>query len=108
MVLLNLLQLWRINETTFNFRVFNKDFVGLDVNGNGTQVVAVSKTPGSSETFEIIRKPDDLRRVRIKAPNGFFLQVMINVPILVLIVEINCDGLIVNLYMCCRQDQRCW
>ncbi|XP_009373176.2 probable glucan 1,3-beta-glucosidase A [Pyrus x bretschneideri] len=67
-------KLWRINETTFNFRVFNKDFVGLDVNGNGTQVVAVSKIPGTSETFEIIRKPDDLRRVRIKAPNGFFLQ----------------------------------
>ncbi|CAB4267100.1 unnamed protein product [Prunus armeniaca] len=67
-------RLWRINETTFNFRVFNKDFVGLDVKGNGAQVVAVSKTPGSSETFEIIRKPDDLSRVRIKAPNGFFLQ----------------------------------
>lgn len=71
-----LLQLWRINETTFNFRVFNKDFVGLDVKGNGAQVVAVSKTPGSSETFEIIRKPDDSSRVRIKAPNGFFLQVI--------------------------------
>ncbi|ONI35051.1 hypothetical protein PRUPE_1G512300 [Prunus persica] len=67
-------RLWRINETTFNFRVFNKDFVGLDVKGNGAQVVAVSKTPGSSETFEIIRKPDDSSRVRIKAPNGFFLQ----------------------------------
>ncbi|BFG19237.1 hypothetical protein CerSpe_055110 [Prunus speciosa] len=66
--------LWRINETTFNFRVFNKDFVGLDVKGNGAQVVAVSKTPGSSETFEIIRKPDDSSRVRIKSPNGFFLQ----------------------------------
>ncbi|VVA13762.1 PREDICTED: glucan 1 3-beta-glucosidase [Prunus dulcis] len=67
-------RLWRINETTFNFRVFNKDFVGLDVKGNGAQVVAVSKTPGSSETFEIIRKPNDSSRVRIKAPNGFFLQ----------------------------------
>ncbi|CAL8997300.1 unnamed protein product [Prunus brigantina] len=67
-------RLWRINETTFNFRVFNKDFVGLDVKGNGAQVVAVSKTPGSSETFAIIRKPDDSSRVRIKAPNGFFLQ----------------------------------
>ncbi|KAL6296944.1 hypothetical protein ACE6H2_005086 [Prunus campanulata] len=67
-------RLWRINETTFNFRVFNKDFVGLDVKGNGAQVVAVSKTPGSSETFEITRKPDDSSRVRIKAPNGFFLQ----------------------------------
>ncbi|GLU16222.1 hypothetical protein SLE2022_326660 [Rubroshorea leprosula] len=39
--------LWSINETTFNFRVSNKQFVGLDTNGNG---------------------------VRIKAPNGFFLR----------------------------------
>uniref|UniRef100_A0A2N9ECL6 DUF7910 domain-containing protein n=1 Tax=Fagus sylvatica TaxID=28930 RepID=A0A2N9ECL6_FAGSY len=63
--------LWRINETTFQLRVFNKQFVGLCTNGN---VVAVSTTPGKSETFVIVRKSDDLNRVRIKAPNGFFLQ----------------------------------
>ncbi|PRQ21502.1 putative glucan 1,3-beta-glucosidase [Rosa chinensis] len=67
-------KLWRINETTFNFRVFGKQFVGIDVKGNGKDVVAVVTAPGVSETFEIIRKPDDSSRVRIKAPNGFFLQ----------------------------------
>ncbi|XP_010269195.1 PREDICTED: glucan 1,3-beta-glucosidase A-like [Nelumbo nucifera] len=68
-------KLWRINETTFQFRVFNRQFVGLDVQGDGIKVVAVSNTAGGSETFEIVRKPDDLSRVRIKAPNGLFLQV---------------------------------
>lgn len=66
--------MWRINETTFNFRVYGKQFVGIDVKGNGKDVVAVASAPGVSETFEIIRKPDDSSRVRIKAPNGFFLQ----------------------------------
>jgi hypothetical protein len=68
--------LWRINETSFNFRVFNNQFVGLDSNGKGIDVVAVSSTPGNSERFKIVRKSDDLSRVRIKAPNGFFLQVI--------------------------------
>ncbi|KAJ7965677.1 Glucan 1,3-beta-glucosidase like [Quillaja saponaria] len=63
-------KLWRINETTFQFRVFNKQFVGLD----GIEVVAVSKTSIGSLTFEIVRKGDDLNHVRIKASNGFFLQ----------------------------------
>ncbi|XP_059432827.1 probable glucan 1,3-beta-glucosidase A [Corylus avellana] len=67
-------RLWRINERTFNFRVFNKQFVGLGSNGKGINAVAVSSTPGASERFEIVRKSDDLSRVRIKAPNGFFLQ----------------------------------
>ncbi|KAK7844121.1 hypothetical protein CFP56_011609, partial [Quercus suber] len=66
--------LWRLNETTFQFRVSNKQFVGLNNNGNGIDVVAVSTTPGKSETFEIVRKSDDKSRVRIRAPNGFFLQ----------------------------------
>lgn len=68
-------QLWRINEITFNFRVFNKQFMGLDKAGNGIDMVAVASKPGISETFEIIRKSDDLNRVRIRASNGFFLQV---------------------------------
>lgn len=66
--------MWRINETNFHFRVFNKQFIGLDTNGNGIDIVAESNTPGSSETFEIVRNSIDLSRVRIKAPNGFFLQ----------------------------------
>lgn len=68
-------QLWRINETTFNLRVFNKQFVGLDKGGNGVDIVAVAASPGRTETFQIQRNPDDLNRVRIRAPNGFFLQV---------------------------------
>ncbi|KAJ4701294.1 Glucan 1,3-beta-glucosidase like [Melia azedarach] len=68
-------RLWRISETNFQLRVFNKQFVGLKNNGNGIDVVAESNTPGSSETFEIVRNSNDLNRVRIKAPNGLFLQV---------------------------------
>ncbi|OIT06001.1 PREDICTED: probable glucan 1,3-beta-glucosidase A [Nicotiana attenuata] len=65
-------KVWRINSTSFNFRVFNKEFVGVDGSGN---VVAVENKPGFSETFEIVRNSDDSSRVRIKASNGFFLQV---------------------------------
>ncbi|KAL7245708.1 hypothetical protein ACSBR2_000941 [Camellia fascicularis] len=69
-------KLWRINETSYQLRVFNKQFVGVDSGGNGIDMVAiVADTPGRSETFEIVRNSDDLNRVRIKAPNGFFLQV---------------------------------
>ncbi|KAL3351723.1 hypothetical protein AABB24_020013 [Solanum stoloniferum] len=65
-------KIWRINSTTFNFRVFNKEFVGIDGSGN---VVAVQNKAGISETFEIVRNSDDPNRVRIKSTNGFFLQV---------------------------------
>ncbi|KAF3447305.1 hypothetical protein FNV43_RR12488 [Rhamnella rubrinervis] len=64
-------RLWRLNECAFHLRVFGKQFVGVDhLNG----VVAVSNSPGGSETFEIVRKSGDSKRVRIKAVNGFFLQ----------------------------------
>lgn len=66
------MQIWRINSTTFNFRVFNKEFVGIDGSGN---VVALENKAGNSETFEIVRNSDDPNRVRIKSTNGFFLQV---------------------------------
>lgn len=68
-------RLWRINETTFQFRVFKDQFMGLDAAGNGIDIVAVAKTPGGLETFQIVRNPSNSSRVRIKAPNGFFLQV---------------------------------
>ncbi|KAK3157432.1 hypothetical protein QOZ80_2AG0122140 [Eleusine coracana subsp. coracana] len=64
-------RLWRINETTFNFRVFGGQFWGVD--GTGA-VVATATTPGPSETFQIVRRNSDLSRVRIRAPNGLFLQ----------------------------------
>lgn len=56
-------------------RVFNRQFIGVDKQGQGVDLVATSNTPGRWETFEIVRKADDLNRVRIKAPNGFFIQV---------------------------------
>ncbi|XP_068315828.1 probable glucan 1,3-beta-glucosidase A [Pyrus communis] len=63
-------RLWRIDESSFNFRVFNKQFVGL----SNQDVVAVSGSPGNSETFRIVRKDGDPNRVRIQASNGLFLQ----------------------------------
>ena len=39
------MQLWRIDETTFNFRVFGNQFVGVDGAG---RVVATATTPGPS------------------------------------------------------------
>ena len=66
-------QLWRINETSFHIRVFNKQFLGLD--STGINLVATSTDSETSGIFEIIRKSDDPSRVRIKAPNGLFLQV---------------------------------
>lgn len=69
------MQLWRLNQTTFQMRVFNRQFIGVDKQGQGVDLVAISNTPGTWETFEIVRKADDLNRVRIKAPNGFFIQV---------------------------------
>ncbi|XP_039158266.1 probable glucan 1,3-beta-glucosidase A [Eucalyptus grandis] len=66
-------RLWRISDTKFNLRVFNKQFVGLQ--GQGTTVVAVSSTPSISETFDIVRNPNNPNRVRLQASNGMFLQV---------------------------------
>ncbi|MBA0707200.1 hypothetical protein Golax_019271 [Gossypium laxum] len=63
-------RLWRVSESCFNLRVFNKQFVGLGSQG----VQAVSDTPTDTETFEIVRKDDDRNRVRFKASNGLFLQ----------------------------------
>jgi len=67
-------QLWRINETYFNFRVFHKLFVGLEDQGN--KVTAFSDTAGNPETFQIVRKNDDRSIVRLQASNGQFLQVL--------------------------------
>lgn len=47
---------------------------------DGIKVVAVVNTSTDSETFHIIRKSDDPNRVRIKASNGFFLQVIRPLP----------------------------
>lgn len=72
--LLNL-QLWRIDESTFNFRVSNKDFIGLSGEGEGIRVVAHAAEPGPNETFIIVRNVDNPSRVRILASNNLYLQV---------------------------------
>jgi len=74
-------QLWRINEETFKFRVFNKQFVGLDE----INVVAVSNSSIDSETFHIVKENDNSTLVRIKASNGYFLQVIIYVILIIIL-----------------------
>ena len=43
--------LWRINETTFNLKVFGNQFVGVQSEGS---VVATATSPGKSETFRLV------------------------------------------------------
>ncbi|KAL5224209.1 hypothetical protein ABZP36_010848 [Zizania latifolia] len=64
-------KLWRINESTFNLKVFNNQFV--TVAGDGVTVVATVTSPGPGEAFQIVRNADKTR-VRIRAPSGKFLQ----------------------------------
>ncbi|QCE00519.1 glucan 1 [Vigna unguiculata] len=63
-------RLWRLDENTFRFRVFNKQFVGLD----GVKVVAVSNISTNSSTFNVVKESANSNRVRIRASNGHFLQ----------------------------------
>lgn len=67
-------RLWRVNETFYNFRVNNKQFIGLENQGQGNGLVAASNTAGYSETFRIVRKDGDSSRVRLSASNGMFIQ----------------------------------
>ena len=64
-------KLWRIDENTFNFKVFSNQFVTVA----GVNVVATASTPGQSETFQLVRNDADNNKMRIRAPNGSFLQV---------------------------------
>ncbi|KAH9718592.1 Mannan endo-1,4-beta-mannosidase [Citrus sinensis] len=65
-------KLWRINETFYNFRLSNKQFIGLENQGN--KLVAVSATEKFPEAFQITRKNGEPHRVRFRASNGFFFQ----------------------------------
>ncbi|XP_075497576.1 putative glucan 1,3-beta-glucosidase A [Primulina tabacum] len=65
-------RLWRIDERTFNFRVFNKDFIGI----MGGTAIAQAAQPGSTETFVIVRNGTDPLRIRILAPNGLYFQAL--------------------------------
>ncbi|CAM0958861.1 unnamed protein product [Alopecurus aequalis] len=62
--------LWRIDKNTFNFKVFTNQFVSVA----GVNVVATASTSGQSETFQLVRNDADKDRMRIRAPNGSFLQ----------------------------------
>ncbi|KAK0595695.1 hypothetical protein LWI29_009132 [Acer saccharum] len=68
-------RLWRVNETFFNLRVNNKQFFGLENQGQGNRLVAVSNTAGYWETFQIERNNNDRNRVRFRASNGMLIQV---------------------------------
>lgn len=70
------MQLWRINETFFSLRVSNKQFVGLENEGEGDKLVAVSTSPKSSEIFQIVREEGNNYQVRLQASNGQFVQVL--------------------------------
>ncbi|KAK1360462.1 hypothetical protein POM88_044936 [Heracleum sosnowskyi] len=65
---------WRINETSYQLRVFNKQFIGVDKDANNV-VLATTTVPGESQIFQIVRNSDNANRVKIKASNGFFLQI---------------------------------
>ncbi|KAL8136926.1 hypothetical protein V2J09_002927 [Rumex salicifolius] len=68
-------KLWRINQNTFNFRVFFNQFVGLgSADGIPNRAVSVATTPSNSESFQIVRHINDTNRIKIRASNGIFLQ----------------------------------
>ncbi|KAG8088406.1 hypothetical protein GUJ93_ZPchr0010g9234 [Zizania palustris] len=64
-------KLWRIDENTFNLKVFNNQFV--TVASDSITVVATVTSPGPGEAFQLVRN-DDKTRVRIRAPDGRFMQ----------------------------------
>lgn len=70
------MQLWRIDENSFNFRVTKKKFMGLS-RKETNRIVAVQDQPGDKETFQIVRKEGKPNRIRIQASNGLFLQVLL-------------------------------
>ncbi|XP_073354926.1 uncharacterized protein [Aegilops tauschii subsp. strangulata] len=52
-------KLWRINEVTFNFKMFGNQFVGVKSDGS---LVATAASLGRSETFRLVRSPGDQYR----------------------------------------------
>ncbi|CAA7401014.1 unnamed protein product [Spirodela intermedia] len=56
--------LWRVDSTHFQFRVFLKQFVGVNTGG---KAVAVITQPGPLETFEIVRNTGDPNRARTES-----------------------------------------
>ncbi|KAL0361649.1 UNVERIFIED_CONTAM: hypothetical protein Sradi_3849400 [Sesamum radiatum] len=67
-------RLWRINESTFNFRVHNRDFIGVGSSDQGKSAFARATEAGEDETFVIVRNNGNPLRVRIRCSNGLYLQ----------------------------------
>ncbi|KAJ3702640.1 hypothetical protein LUZ61_006345 [Rhynchospora tenuis] len=63
-------KLWRVNETTFYLRAAFGQFVRIST--KSSDLVANATNPGKSEEFVFIRSSNN--RVRIRAPNGLFIQ----------------------------------
>lgn len=98
--------MWRVNETFFNLRVSNKQFVGLEDEGGKNKLVAGLDSPGKKETFEIVRNNDDRNRVRIRAANGLFLQVVEYFWLMLLIRIRTVKDCVGDLFVYIRQYQR--
>lgn len=64
-------QLWRVNESTFYLRVSNGEFVRIST--RSSRLMAKATNPSTMEEFVIVRNSNNC--VRIKAPNGSFVQV---------------------------------
>ncbi|KAG0492914.1 hypothetical protein HPP92_006312 [Vanilla planifolia] len=64
----------RITEKTFQFRAFKWQFFELNDHKHLIAVSTSSQNSDPSKTFELIRKDNDPNRIRLRAPNGFFLQ----------------------------------
>ncbi|KAG0492912.1 hypothetical protein HPP92_006310 [Vanilla planifolia] len=63
----------RITEKTFQFRAFKWQFFELNDHKHLIAVSTSSQNSDPSKTFELIRKDNDPNRIRLRAPNGFFL-----------------------------------
>lgn len=66
-------RIWRVQDGTYQLRVFNKNFVQA-LNAGGGIVNAVATIPRQWETFQIIRNPSDKNQVHIQAYNGMYIQ----------------------------------
>ncbi|XP_078164721.1 putative glucan 1,3-beta-glucosidase A [Carex rostrata] len=63
-------KLWRVNERTFYLRVSMGQFVRIS--SRSSRLVAKATNPSTTEAFVIVRNSNN--RVRIRAPNGLFVQ----------------------------------
>ncbi|GAB2230420.1 hypothetical protein Drorol1_Dr00014685 [Drosera rotundifolia] len=65
-------KLWRVDQNHYQFKVSSKQFWGVYSNPN---VVATVTQPSDSETFQLIRCPQDGNRIRLRSQRtGNFVQ----------------------------------